>query len=50
MESIVNVIDYLSWQLGPIVDFALKNWAITFVSLLLMIRWAGNERRRIKQV
>jgi hypothetical protein len=50
MELIWGFIGRLYWELGPFFDWAFKNWAITFVTLLLLIRWTGNERRRIKHV
>ncbi len=46
MEIFTDSVGRFYWQLGSIFDFALRNWTITFVGLLLMIRWAGNERRR----
>ncbi len=36
------------WDVTPIINWALQNWVITLVTLLLLIRWAGNERRRVK--
>jgi hypothetical protein len=50
METFADSIGRLYWQVSSIFDFALTNWTITFVALLLMIRWAGNERRRSARV
>ena len=50
METFVVSIGRLYWEFNSIFDFALTNWTITFVALLLMIRWAGNERRRSERV
>jgi hypothetical protein len=50
MEIFAASIGRLYWELSSIFEFALRNWAITFVALLLMIRWAGNERRRSERV
>ena len=46
MEIFTDSVGRLYWHLGSVFDYALGNWAITVVALVLMIRWAGNERRR----
>jgi len=48
--EIVAFLGRLYWELISVFDFAVTNWAITFVALLLVIRWAGNGRRRINHV
>ena len=50
MDFIGEFIRRLFWELTPFINWALKNWAITLVTLLLLIRCAGNERRGTKHV
>lgn len=50
MELIGEFIRRLHWELTPLLNWALNNWAITMVALLLLIRWAGHKRRRTRHV
>jgi hypothetical protein len=42
----MNLIGELHWEITRV----LHNWAISLVTLLLLIRWAGHERRTHKHV
>jgi hypothetical protein len=50
MDLIGEFFGRLFWELTPLINCALNNWAITLVGLILLICWAGNERRRSKHV
>jgi hypothetical protein len=36
---------YLTWQFFHIIDWALRNWAITMTLLIALIYWAGRQRK-----
>jgi hypothetical protein len=48
MDLFWEFLRHFFWQVNPLINWALKNWAITLVTLVLLIRWAGNARRGIK--
>ena len=35
----------LTWQFVHLIDWALRNWAITMVLLAGLIYWAGRQRK-----
>ena len=40
----------LYWEMAPFFNWAFKNWAISLVALLLLIRWAGHKQHTTKHV
>jgi len=46
----MNLIGEFHWEIASLFNYALHNWAISMVALLLLIRWAGHERRTHKHV
>jgi len=38
----------LYWEMAPFFKWALNHWAITLLTLLLLIRWAGQKQRTAK--
>lgn len=35
----------LTWQFLRMIDWALRNWAITMMLIVALIYWAGRQRR-----
>jgi hypothetical protein len=47
MEDIIReFVRRLITELWPILDWAIRNWALTLVILFVMIYWAGRKRAR----
>ena len=47
MEDIIReFVRRLISELSPILDWAIRNWALTLVVLFVMIYWAGRRRAR----
>ena len=46
----MNLTAELHWEIASFFIWALHNWAVSLVTLLLLIRWAGHERRTHKHV
>jgi len=46
----MNLTAELHWEIASFFIWALHNWAISLITLLLLIRWAGHERRTHKHV
>jgi hypothetical protein len=40
----------LYWEMAPTFNWALNHWAISLVTLLLLIRWARHGHRTTKHV
>jgi hypothetical protein len=45
MDIIGEFVKQFFRELSPLLDWALKNWAITMVLLVGMIYWAGRHKR-----
>ncbi len=45
MDIISRFTREFAWELLTIIDWALRNWAITAAILMLLIYWAGKQRR-----
>jgi hypothetical protein len=45
MDIIGEFVRQLFWELNPIIDWALRNWAVTMLILVGLIYWAGRQRR-----
>jgi len=50
MDLIGEFTRRLYWEMAPVFNWAFNNWAISVVSLLLLIRWAGHGRRAAKHI
>jgi hypothetical protein len=50
MDLIGEFTRRLYWEMTPVFNWALNNCAISVVTLLLLIRWAGHGRRATKHV
>jgi hypothetical protein len=50
MDLIGEFTRRLDWEMTPFLYWALNHWAISLVTLLLLIRWTGHGRRTTKQV
>jgi hypothetical protein len=50
MDLIGEFTRRLYWEMAPFLNSALHNWAISLVTLLLLIRWAGHKQRSNKHV
>jgi hypothetical protein len=48
MDLIGEFTRRLSWEMAPFFNWALNHWAISLVTLLLLIRRAGQKQRTIK--
>jgi hypothetical protein len=49
MDLIGEFTRRLYWEMAPFFNWALNHWAISLMSLFLLIRWAGHRHRtRIK--
>jgi hypothetical protein len=45
MDVIEYISDRLPWNFKWLVDWAIRNWAVTMIALVLLIYWAGRQRR-----
>jgi hypothetical protein len=45
MNMIGAFTNQLSWELIKVIDWALRNWAVTMIVLIMLIYWAGRQRR-----
>jgi hypothetical protein len=45
MDFIDGLIRELAWELASVIDWAMRNWAITAVILVLLIFTAGKQKR-----
>jgi hypothetical protein len=45
MEKIGEFAGRLFLEARPLLDWAVRNWAITTVALVLLIYWAGKQKR-----
>lgn len=45
MDSIGEYVGRLFLELRPIIDWALRNWAITLVVLVALIFWSTRQKR-----
>ena len=45
MDIIRELFERLFWELRPLLDWAIRNWALTLVLVVIMIYWAGRQRR-----
>jgi hypothetical protein len=45
MDIIGEFVKRFFWELSPLMDWALRNWAVTMVFLVGMIYWAVRQRR-----
>ena len=45
MDMIGEFAGRLFLELKPIIDWSLANWAVTMIVLVMMIYWAGKQRR-----
>ena len=50
MDLIGEFTRRLDWEMTPFLYWALNHWAISLVTLLLLIRWTGHGRRTTKHV
>jgi hypothetical protein len=50
MDLIGEFARRLYWEMAPFFNWALNNWAISLLTLLLLIRWAGHGHRTTKHV
>ncbi len=50
MDLIGEFTRRLNWEMAPLFKWALNNWVISLVTLLLLIRWSGHGRRTTKHV
>jgi hypothetical protein len=48
MDFINEFSSKLLIEIRPIIDWALRNWAMTLVILAAMVYWAGRDRRKKK--
>jgi len=45
METIGTLARKLTWQFTNVIDWAIRNWVITMIFLIILIYWAGRQRR-----
>jgi len=45
MDIIRELVERLILELRPLLDWAIRNWALTLVLVVIMIYWAGRQRR-----
>jgi len=45
MDIIRELVERLIWELRPVIDWALRNWALTLVLVVILIYWVGRQRR-----
>jgi hypothetical protein len=45
MEKIGEFAARLFLEVSPLLDWAVRNWAITTVLLVILIYWAGKQKR-----
>jgi hypothetical protein len=50
MELIGEFTRRLDWEMAPFFNWTLHHWAISLVTSLLLIRWAGHKQRSTKHV
>jgi len=50
MDLIGEFTRRLYWKITPFLKLAFHHWAISLVTLLLLIRWAGHGRRTSNHV
>jgi hypothetical protein len=48
MDLIGEFTRRLYWEIAPFFNWALNHWAISLVTLLLLIRWTGQKRLTTK--
>lgn len=48
MDLVGEFTSRLYWEMAPYFNWALNNWAISLVALLLLIRWAGHALRHTR--
>jgi hypothetical protein len=45
MDKIGEFAARLFLELKPLLDWAVRNWAVTTVALVVLIYWAGKQKR-----
>ena len=45
MDKIGEFAARLFLELKPLLDWAVRNWAVTFIVLVVLIYWAGRQKR-----
>ena len=45
IDIIRELAQRLIWELRPLLDWAIRNWALTLVLVVILIYWAGRQRR-----
>jgi len=45
MNILEIFIRQLTWQFFHIIDWALRNWTVTMMVLIVLIYWAGRQRK-----
>jgi hypothetical protein len=45
MDIIRELAQRLILELSPLLDWAIRNWALTLVLLIVMIYWGGRQHR-----
>ncbi len=45
MDIIGEFVRNLFVELTPLLEWAIRNWALTLVLLIVLIYWAGRQRR-----
>jgi hypothetical protein len=45
MDKIGELTTRIFLDLKPVLDWAVRNWAITLIALAILIYWAGRQKR-----